>query len=151
MLRRVFPASISVARCALPALSGALRHVHQKQTQHDFSECFLRKLTEEEEEALRTLQDRRPISAVVPGKMFMRHWIAAEQSTVSVVNRAISGIISICLIIWSCGYATLGYNGHSCAHLAGWFFVAYWLFLHTHHVALIPLFLSLSVLQLVVN
>ncbi|RNF26979.1 uncharacterized protein Tco025E_00784 [Trypanosoma conorhini] len=151
MLRRVFPASQSVARWALPALSGALRHGHHRLTQHDFSECFSRKLSSEEEEALQILQEHRPVSAVVPGKMFMRHWIAAEQSTVSVVNRVISGIISVCLMIWSCGYATLGYNGHGCAHLAGWFFIAYWLILHTHCMALFPFFATIAVLQLVVN
>ncbi|EKF98475.1 hypothetical protein TCSYLVIO_010627 [Trypanosoma cruzi] len=151
MLRRVFPVSRAAVRGPTLALTAALRHGHHAQTRHDFSGCFLRKLTREEEESLRVLQDNRPVSAVVPGKLFMRHWIAAEQSTVSVVNRVMSGIISVCLMLWSCGYATLGYNGHNCAHVAGWIFIAFWLVLHTHCMAMIPLFSLIALMQLVLN
>ncbi|EKF27580.1 hypothetical protein MOQ_008691, partial [Trypanosoma cruzi marinkellei] len=151
MLRRVFPVSCAAMRGPTLALTAALRHGHHAQTQHDFSGCFTRKLTREEEESLRVLQDNRPVSAVVPGKLFMRHWIAAEQSTVSVVNRVMSGIISVCLMLWSCGYATLGYNGHNCSHVAGWIFIAFWLVLHTHCMALIPIFSVLALMQLVLN
>ncbi|KEG14829.1 hypothetical protein DQ04_00291150 [Trypanosoma grayi] len=151
MLRRAIPASRIVTLCTLPALSGALRHSHHTQTKHDFSGCFTRKLTPEEEEALELQQDRRTVSAVVPGKMFMRHWIATEQSTVSVVNRVMTGIMSVCLMLWACGYATLGYNGHNCAHVAGWAFMAYWLVLHTHCMWMAPAFVTLALMQLLLN
>ncbi|KAH9597906.1 hypothetical protein LSM04_005923 [Trypanosoma melophagium] len=151
MFRLALSTRNGMVRCAFPALTMALRNGHHAQTHHDFSNCFTRKLTPEEEVALRLQQEDRKVSAVVPGKMFMRHWIAAEQSTVSVVNRVMSGIIAVFLMLWACCYATLGYNGHNCAHVAGWTFIAYWVVLHTHCMTLIPVFITLALAQLLFN
>ncbi|EPY41047.1 hypothetical protein AGDE_02878 [Angomonas deanei] len=94
---------------------------------------------------------KRTISAVVPGEMFIRHWIVAEQSAVSILNRVISGMIVVFSMLWAAGYATLGYNGHNSAHVAGWMFIAYWFVLHTHMMWLAPTFLGAAFLELALN
>ncbi|KAG5505196.1 hypothetical protein JIQ42_04384 [Leishmania sp. Namibia] len=148
MLRRV-----TLPLCAIGAVSGrstAVRAAHHKPTTHDWSQILPQHMTAEARATLQA-QSHRTVSAVVPGKLFMRHWIAAEQSTVSVVNRVISGMIAVFTMIWAAGYATLGYNGHNCAHVAGWIFIAYWLVLHTHMMWLAPAMLALAILELALN
>lgn len=149
MFRRALP----VGRCvgaALPAISMAVRAAHHKPTTHDWSQMWSHPLTAEEAEVVAE-QSHRTVSGVVPGEMFMRHWIVAEQSTVSVVNRVISGMIAVFTMIWAAGYATLGYNGHNAAHVAGWAFIGYWLVLHTHRMWLAPTFLALAFAELILN
>ncbi|KAG5483390.1 hypothetical protein LSCM1_04938 [Leishmania martiniquensis] len=135
---------------ALSGLSTAVRAGHHTPTTHDWSQILPQHMTAEARAAVQA-QGHRTVSAVVPGKMFMRHWIVAEQSTVSVVNRVISGMIAVFTMIWAAGYATLGYNGNNCAHVAGWMFIAYWLVLHTHMMWLAPTLLGLAVLELALN
>ncbi|KPI83939.1 hypothetical protein ABL78_7019 [Leptomonas seymouri] len=148
MFRRVtLPLSTTAA---FSAFSMAARTAHHKPTTHDWSHIFPQNMSPEASAALKA-QSRRTVSAVVPGEMFMRHWIVAEQSTLSVVNRVISGIIAVCTMIWAAGYATLGYNGHNSAHVAGWMFVAYWLVLHTHMMWLLPAGVGMALLQLILN
>lgn len=149
MFRRVLP-SATASFVALSPLCTAARGAHHKPTTHDWSQIFEHPLSEVEKAELAS-QMNRSVSSVVPGEMFMRHWIAAEQSTVSVVNRVISGMIAVFTMIWAAGYATLGYNGHNCAHTAGWMFIAYWLVLHTHIMWLAPAFLALGFLELLLN
>ncbi|KAG5509477.1 hypothetical protein JKF63_06788 [Porcisia hertigi] len=148
MFRRViFPIG---ANAALSAFSMATRTSSHKPTTHDWSKILPQNMTAEAHAALQE-QSHRTVSGVVPGKMFMRHWIVAEQSTVSVVNRVISGMVAIFTMIWASGYATLGYNGHNSAHVAGWIFIAYWLVLHTHIMWLAPAMLGLALLELFLN
>ncbi|XQJ25850.1 hypothetical protein NXY56_001794 [Leishmania guyanensis] len=148
MFRRVtLPVGTTVS---LSTFNMAARTSFHKPTTHDWSQILPQHVTAEARAALQA-QSHRTVSAVVPGKMFMRHWIVAEQSTVSVVNRVISGMIAVFTMIWAAGYATLGYNGHNSAHTAGWFFIAYWLVLHTHMMWLAPMMLGLALLQLALN
>lgn len=148
MFRRItLPIGTSAS---LSALHMAARAGSHKPTTHDWSQIFPLHMTAEARAALQA-QSHRTVSAVVPGKMFMRHWIVAEQSTVSVVNRVISGMIAVFTMIWAAGYATLGYNGHNSAHVAGWIFIAYWLVLHTHMMWLAPTMLGLALLELALN
>ncbi|KAL7700361.1 hypothetical protein N2W54_003639 [Lotmaria passim] len=135
---------------ALSAFRMAARTAYHKPTTHDWSQILPQNMSDEVRAALQA-QSHRTVSGVVPGEMFMRHWIAAEQSTVSVVNRVISGMIAVFTMLWAAGYATLGYNGHNSAHVAGWMFIAYWLILHTHMLWLAPTFLGLALLELLLN
>ncbi|KAK7198521.1 hypothetical protein NESM_000813800 [Novymonas esmeraldas] len=135
---------------ALSAFSMAARTAYHKPTTHDWSHILPQQMTADARAALQA-QSHRTVSAVVPGEMFMRHWIVAEQSTVSVVNRVLSGMIAVFTMIWAAGYATLGYNGHNSAHVAGWMFIAYWLVLHTHMMWLAPTMLGLAILELLLN
>lgn len=149
MLRRALPVGCFAA-AALPVISTAVRYAHHKPTTHDWSRIWSRPLSEDEAAKV-AQQSHRTVSAVVPGEMFMRHWIVAEQSTVSVVNRVISGMIAVFTMIWAAGYATLGYNGHNAAHTAGWAFIAYWIILHTHRMWLTPTFLAFAFAELILN
>nr|CCC91470.1 conserved hypothetical protein [Trypanosoma congolense IL3000] len=128
MLRRALPLANMGVRCALTTSGVSLRHSHHKTTHHDFSDVFARQLTSEEAEAFRRQQEKRTVSSVVPGKMFMRHWIPAEQATDSVVDRVLSGFVFVCFMLWGCAYATLGFNGSSCAQMSFLVFLTYWLF-----------------------
>eukprot|EP00796_Vickermania_ingenoplastis_P009058 gene9058-6356_t len=132
MLRRqsALPKAV-VSSCALLQ---ALRTAHHKPTVHDWSNIWSKTPSVEEQAAINS-QAHRTVSAVVPGELFMRHWIAAEQSTMSVANRVISGMIIVVGMVWAAGYATLGYNSHNSAHVAGWFFLAlFFTILHTHNL-----------------
>lgn len=121
MLRRV--SARSHVLTAFSCLQSTIRTAHHKSTVHDWSHIWSRPLAPKDQEAI-NFQKNRTVSAVVPGEMFMRHWIAAEQSTYSVADRVVSGMILVVCMVWAAGYATLGYNSHTCAHLAGWMFVA---------------------------
>lgn len=150
MFRRALPVGRCVA-AALPVLTTAMRTAYHKPTVHDWSQIWSHQPLTAEETAKVQAEANRTVSAVVPGEMFMRHWIVTEQSTVSVVNRVLSGIIVVFAMIWAAGYATLGYNGHNCAHTAGWAFIAYWIVFHTHQVWLAPTFLTLAFVELLLN
>lgn len=131
MLRR--PSSLIKAVSGM-SLQCAQRYAHHKPTVHDWSQIWRHTPSAEEQSAIQS-QSHRTVSAVVPGEMFMRHWIAAEQSTMSVANRVISGMIIVVGMVWAAGFGTLGYNGHNCAHTAGWFFLAaFFVILHTHNL-----------------
>lgn len=135
MLRRQGSVT-KVAAVALASLHASIRSAHHKPTTHDWAPIWTHTPSAEESVAIKN-QAFRPVSAVVPGEMFMRHWIAAEQSTVSVVNRVISGMIIVVCLVWASGFATLGYNSHSCAHTAGWFFLAaFYILLESHNLLL---------------
>lgn len=141
MLRHLSARTFGVGACS--SLQYTLRHAHQKPTVHDWSQIWSRPPTRKEQGAI-SLQKNRTVSAVVPGEMFMRHWIATEQSTYSVANRVISGMIIVVCMVWAAGYATLGYNSHTCAHLAGWIFVAAYLCLLYSHQTMLGLALALG-------
>lgn len=141
MLRRLSARSHELT--AFSCLLGAIRTAHHKPTVHDWSNIWSRPLETKDCEAI-NLQKNRTVSAVVPGEMFMRHWIAAEQSTYSVADRVVSGMILVVCMVWAAGYATLGYNSHTCAHLAGWMFVAAYFSLLYCQQAMIGLVLALG-------
>lgn len=148
MLRRA--ASSHKAIACTTSLVASTRTAYHKPTTHDWSQMWAEKPTAEESAEI-SKQLSRTVSAVVPGELFMRHWIVAEQSTVSVVNRVLSGMIVVFTMIWAAVYATLGYNGHNAAHSAGWTFIAYWFVLHTHLMWLAPTFLGLAFAELLLN
>lgn len=148
MFRRVTP-SVAVAS-GYSLFQTATRGAHHKPTTHDWSQVLPQHLSTADRAAVEA-QKHRTVSGVVPGEMFMRHWIVAEQSTVSVVNRVISGMIAVFTMLWAAGYATLGYNGHNSAHVAGWIFIGYWLVLHTHLMWLAPALTGLALLELILN
>lgn len=141
MLRRLSSRSSGLAACS--SIQYTLRSAHHKPTVHDWSHIWSQPPTREEQTAI-SLQNNRTVSAVVPGEMFMRHWIAAEQSTYSVSNRVISGMIIVVCMVWAAAYSTLGYNAHTCAHLAGWIFVAAYLCLLYSHQAMLGVALALG-------
>lgn len=117
-------------------LTNLYRTLHHKPTTHDWSEMWSHSPSKLEQQYIQN-EHNRTVSAVVPGEMFMRHWIAAEQSTMSVANRVISGMIIVVCMVWAAGYATLGYNSHTCAHMAGWIFVvSYLVVLYSHQYLL---------------
>ncbi|CCW64286.1 unnamed protein product [Phytomonas sp. EM1] len=134
----------------LPALSLAHRASSHGVTHHDWSQIFSHPLTDAEKELVQQ-QMKRTVSAVVPGKMFMRHWINTEQSTESVVDRVVGGMIIVFTIIWASGYSMLGYNSHTSAHMAGWLFIAYYIVFFTHVMWLAPVFLAGLTAQLMLN
>jgi hypothetical protein len=153
MLRRaVLPSqrALVAAVSSSSAVTMGLRFGGHGPTEHDHSQSFSRALTPEENFALLD-QKRRPVSSVVPGKLFMRHWTAAEQSTVSIVNRALSIAVTVGIFIWACGYSGLGVNGLNAWHVAGIVFLANWLVLHTHLLWLYPAMLSVVAAQLLLN
>mmetsp|Transcript_53885 Transcript_53885/g.61912 ORF Transcript_53885/g.61912 Transcript_53885/m.61912 type:complete len:153 (+) Transcript_53885:43-501(+) len=152
MLRRVAPkplSSIMGLRCSAAPMavswrfSGGVSH-------HDHTHAFSRPLTPEESIALED-QKKRTVSGIVPGKLFMRHWTAAEQSTVSIVNRVVSLIVTLGIFIWATGYASLGYNGLNAWHVAILATLANWIVLHTHMLWLYPIMLGVTLAQLLFN
>ncbi|CCW67851.1 unnamed protein product [Phytomonas sp. Hart1] len=151
MFRHVIKVGISKpAVAARLALSSSHRTSSHSATHHDWSRIFSHPLTDVEKELVQQ-QMNRTVSTVVPGKMFMRHWINTEQSTESVVDRVVGGMIIIFTIIWASGYSTLGYNSHTSAHTAGWFFIAYYIVFLTHAMWLAPVFMTGLAAQLMLN
>lgn len=149
MLRRVAPRS-SFLLAASPSFQISVRHGGGGPTQHDHSHIFSRSLTQEESIALED-QKKRTVSSVVPGKLFMRHWIAAEQSTVSIVNRALSLAVTLGIFVWASGYAGLGVNGLNAWHVVLMTFLANWIVLHTHMLWIAPVLLGAATAQILFN
>jgi len=84
-----------IRRAANPvALSMAARYGGGNNRTYDFSGMFKRELTTDEKVAL-DAQNNRVVTTCVPGKLFMVHWIAAEQASFSITFR---GIITIALM-----------------------------------------------------
>lgn len=120
-------------------------------THHDHSKIFTRPLSVEEQAVLDTQINHRTVSSITPGKLFMRHWTAAEQSTVSIVNRLLSMVVTLSIFIWACGYSTLGYNGLNAWHIVLLAFFCNWMVLHTHMLWLFPAMLAVVTLQVLFN
>lgn len=148
MLRR--SSSLTKVATSCISMQQAMRSLHHKPTKHDWSMIWANRPTKADQDAIES-QMRRTVSAVVPGEMFMRHWIAAEQSTMSVANRVISGMIIVVCMVWAAGYATLGYNSHTCAHVAGWIFLATYLVVLYSHQLLLGLALGLGATGLLIK
>ena len=121
--------------------TAAVRFAGQQATTHDHSACFERALTAEEKEVLEA-QKHRSINAFVPGKAFMRHFIAAEQSTVSIYNRGMSALVTAALVGAAGVYAPLGVTAYSAWALIAYVFMANFLVLHTHKNWLLIAFLG---------
>ena len=100
--------------------------------EYDHSGAFARPLAAQEAEAL-AAQKNRTVSGVVPGKVFMRHWISAEQATVSIYNRGLSVVVTIALILLAGVYSTTNsWSTESALPMMGLVYFAYFLVLHTH-------------------
>ena len=137
MLRR--PISFVAPRGA--ATLSALRFSVDTSKTYDHSASFSRGLTAKEDEAVAALKNRT-VSGIVPGKLFMRHWIAGEQATVSIYNRALSLIVTFGLILWAGSYSTLGFNTESAVAMQLAVFFAIFLVVHTHMMELYGVFLG---------
>lgn len=148
MLRRALPSKLGIVSAS--SYSFARRYGGHGPTEHDHTHAFSRPLTATENFALLD-QKRRPVSGIVPGKLFMRHWIAAEQSTVSIVNRALSIAVTLGIFVWACGYSGMGWNGLNAWHVGCALFLGNWLVLHTHMMWLFPAMLFVVAAQLLLN
>ena len=125
MMRRTFAATR-----VQPALAMSLRFAGGAPTTHDHSGSFTRALTAEEQLVMEDVKNRT-VSKVVPGKLFMRHWIATEQSTYSITLRAafLTGI-AFAGIYFSV-YAGAGFTSVSWVHFAIAVAAANYMVLHT--------------------
>jgi len=136
--------------CVVPRVAPFVRFGSHGPTTHDQSAAFSRPLTVEESMALED-QKNRTVSAIVPGKMFMRHFVMAEQSTVSIVNRALSLVASLGFIAWGVWFSDYGITTISAVHVSIGVSLAAWFILHTHMLWLLPVFLGLTTLQILFN
>lgn len=107
---------------------------------YDHSHVFTRALTEAETAGLNA-QKHRTVSGVVPGKLFMRHWIAGEQAAVSIVNRTLSIAVTAGLGLWAAFDYNKGCTHYSAIHLMIYTFAAVFLVIHVHKVQIYGLFL----------
>lgn len=118
-----------------PALVMPQRHSAGKVVVFDHSSCYEHRPSAADSAAV-AAQQHRVVNGYVPGKLFMRHWIAGEQSAVSIGNRIISLAVTFALI-WAAGaYGPLlgagGANGVSFLGSSAFVGFALWLTLHTH-------------------
>ena len=128
----------------------AMRFGGHAPTIHDHSGSFTRPLTVDENLALED-QKLRTVSGIVPGKLFMRHWVAGEQATISIVNRMLSIATSFGIMIWAVGFSGFGISTYTAAHAAFGVYLVMWIVMHTHMLWLIPLFLGLTTAQILLN
>ena len=119
-------------------------------TIHDRSSLFSTPLTVDDKLNLED-QKNRTVSGVVPGKMFMRHWIAGEQSTISVANRAVSLSLSFMIILAAGFYWERGTSVVNWTTVASLVFVGGFLAAHTHMMIIIPIVAVLFVLTWLVK
>jgi hypothetical protein len=130
MLRRqVNIVSRSVGASA--AACASLRFSVDTSKKYDHSASFSRPLNESEATDLERMRNRT-VSAIVPGKLFMRHWIAGEQATVSIYNRALSLMVTFGLIAWAGTYSTFGFSTESSLIAEAFVFLTIFLVVHTH-------------------
>jgi uncharacterized membrane protein YozB (DUF420 family) len=108
--------------------------------EYDHSGAFARPLSGHESEILKA-QKNRTVSGVVPGKVFMRHWISAEQATVSIYNRGLSVAVTIALILLGGVYATTNsWSTETALPLMGFVYFTYFMVVHTHMNSLYGVF-----------
>jgi hypothetical protein len=124
MLRRT--CNTTLLRCATSRRFGGV-----KAGNFDHSASFSRKLTESEAEAL-AAQKYRVVPGFVPGKLFMRHWVAGEQATVSIYNRGISVAVTALLVLGAGLYSTSAFHTESAWPFIFAAYFTYFLVLHTH-------------------
>ncbi len=150
MLRRQLGCRFAGGIQSARALTAALRCSGSAPTIHDHSDAFERPLTVPEQLLLED-QKLRTVSGIVPGKMFMRHWAAGEQATISIVNRIVSITTSFGIMIWAVGFAGFGLSTYTAIHCMMGVFLLMWFVLHTHYLWLVPVLLSLLTAQIVLN
>ena len=148
MLRRQLAKPLT--RSSTSGVATAMRFGGHSPTDHDHSASFGRQLTVEEQLALED-QKLRTVSGIVPGKLFMRHWVAGEQATVSIVNRFLSIFTSFGIMIWAVGFSGFGLSTYTAAHAAFGVYLLMWFVMHTHMLWLIPVFLGLTTAQILLN
>ena len=98
---------------------------------YDHSASFSRQLTASESEAL-AQQKNRTVSSVIPGKLFMRHWLAGEQATVSIFNRGVSLGVTAGLVLWATFSFGNGNSNYSAVQMMCYTTFCLFLVLHTH-------------------
>lgn len=136
-MRRTF----AVTRVQPAAALASFRFAGGAPTHHDHSGSFSRPLTAEEQLAMNDVKNRT-VSKIVPGKLFMRHWIATEQSTYSIALRAVFltaiGVTGIYFGL----YSGSGYSNLSWLQFAFAVAVANYVVLHTTHPVWMTAFIS---------
>ncbi len=135
---------------ATAVLATPVRSSSSSPTFHDHTDAFSRPLTAQEQLSLEE-QSLRTVSGVVPGKLFMRHWVAGEQATVSIVNRLMSVVTSFGILIWAAGYSGFGLSSYTAIHAMVGVNLMMWVVMHTHMLWLIPVFLGLTTAQILLN
>eukprot|EP00758_Cryptobia_borreli_P010434 Tbor_TRINITY_DN5567_c1_g1::TRINITY_DN5567_c1_g1_i1::g.13330::m.13330 len=140
MMRRAVPFAPQcslVAFAASPTYVSSYRFGGGAPTHHDHSGCFTRPLTMDEQSSMNSVLNRT-VSGIVPGKMFMRHWIVTEQSSFSIVYRAVWFTV-VLLVVGSTGlYSGAGINSQSWTQMATFLFLLSYIILHTHNRMLAP-------------
>ena len=87
-----------------------------------------------EQQAAIDAQAHRTVSSYVPGKMFMRHWLAGAQATESIYNRILSLGLTGALVVYGAVYAAGGTSGDlSVAHMTAFALLVLFVPVHTHH------------------
>lgn len=105
----------------------------------------------EDDGAILQAQKNRTVSGIVPGKLFMRHWLAGEQATVSIYNRVFSLIVTWLLVMWAGAYASNGgFKVYSMEMTFVYAMFAFFMVLHTH-MNLMPCFLGAYAVLLVLG
>ncbi len=98
----------------------------------DHSASFTHEL-EPELAAKVAAQTNRTVPSFVPGKLFMRHWIAGVQASESIVNRIMSLAVTFAVVVYGAVYATGGgLQGLSAAPFVAFAFFGVFIFYHTH-------------------
>jgi hypothetical protein len=130
MLRRQLNTSRATLSCG--ALVAKRFGGGDSSAEYDHSGAFARPLSGNETAILKK-QKNRTVSGIVPGKLFMRHWIAAEQATVSIYNRGLSIAATIAIILAAGVYSTSNsWTTESAIPLMGLVYFAYFMVVHTH-------------------
>ena len=80
-------------------------------------------------------QAKRTVAAFVPGKLFMRHWIAGIQAFESIYNRILSLIVTMGIILYGSVYSSNGTaTGLNSAVFAMFALMMIFIPYHTHHL-----------------
>ena len=93
-------------------------------------------------------QTNRSVSKVIPGKLFMRHWMAGEQATVSIFNRGISIAVTAGMVLYGTFLYGNGNSQYSAIHMWLYVFMCTFLVLHTHMPQLYAAFMVPYVIAL---
>lgn len=150
MLRRNFSAVAALKGTFHGAAAMQLRFGggSDNPSKYDNSHTFSRSLSAEEQQLFAAQTHNRPVNAIVPGKMFMRHFIAGEQATVSVYNRAISWAVTFFLVFGGSLYVPMGF-GSDQGTMQTSMAVLFATFIITHtHLNLWPTFCAVTAVSL---
>ncbi len=146
MLRRPRLAAVSLRTGVFAAARlGSHGPVHH----YDHTASLSRAPSEAEALAL-AAQSNRTVSGVVPGKLFMRHWLAAQQSTESIYTRGLSLVWTGVIVVAAGVYGGFGLDTQSALMFEALAFFAIFLMAETHW-HLMPLFAGIYAVWLLVG